>query len=367
MPLIRQANMHSYNNYYYDCGKCIDARASAWVLSECNYFEDITGSTAGAYKYSADSSNGNPVVKAYNDVLDNSVANSSDHIISTADRTATYSFSDNKNPYPNFDTDSSIFYYDDNKKCSNVEYLTSANQAKLDCVANSGILKTKNSLQGQEVNDRLPGDVNSSGAYDLEDCAAILKYAVTGRLEDKYTSELSDADQNGVINILDAIYVKSRINDSTTEATTITTSEATTEATTYVLNLSAGLNAGTDYNGISVLQNMSYNSSGATINGKKYNGYASASSNPTLKDGIPTGGSVFKFNPKADCTLKLAVKINNNKTFYLIDDTGRQIATLSNSSGSSVYKELSYKLTANKVYYAYCAGSKMPVYYVELS
>lgn len=354
MPLIRQANMHSYNNYYYNCGKCIDARASAWVLSECNYFEKITGSTSGAYKYSTDSTNGNPVIKAYNDVLDNAVAASSNHIISTTDRTATYTFSDNYNPYPNFDTDSSVFYYDSVNKCSNVEYLTSAAQAKADCVANSGVLKTVYTVQGTDPAAVLYGDVNNSGFLDLEDCSVILKYILGVNLADKYDTDLADADRNGVVDVLDAIYVKANIT------------EATTEATTYVLDITSGLTVGKDYNGISVLQNMSYSSASATINGTKYNGYVAASSNPTFTEGVPTGGSVLKIVPKANCSVKLAIKVNNNKTFYLIDDSLNQIGTYSNTSGSSVYKELNYSLEKGKTYYVYSGGSKMPIYYVAL-
>lgn len=34
LPLTRQVNLHMYNNYYLNCGTCIDTRASALVLSE---------------------------------------------------------------------------------------------------------------------------------------------------------------------------------------------------------------------------------------------------------------------------------------------------------------------------------------------
>ena len=66
MPLARQANIHIYNNYYYNCGTCVDARASAWILSEANYFESESSSMAIVTR---SGSYGAPQVKSYNDVF----------------------------------------------------------------------------------------------------------------------------------------------------------------------------------------------------------------------------------------------------------------------------------------------------------
>ncbi|MBQ8940666.1 MAG: hypothetical protein IJ062_02440 [Firmicutes bacterium] len=136
MPLIRQANMHSYNNYFYKGGNCIDTRASAWVFSEANYFENCSY----AILTTSSSSQGNPVVKSYNDVFSNSKKNDRAGTIKTAtDRAATYTVSENKNPYPNFDTNSSVFYYKNG--ASNVTLLQTAEEAKTTCIAESGIMK----------------------------------------------------------------------------------------------------------------------------------------------------------------------------------------------------------------------------------
>ncbi|MBQ8942755.1 MAG: hypothetical protein IJ062_13090 [Firmicutes bacterium] len=137
MPLVRQANVHTYNNYFHNCGTCVDVRASAWVLSEANYFEDIE--TAAII--SRVTSSGAPVIKSYNDVFVNApkVDAVGDAIHTAASRDETYTApSDNSNPYPNFDTNSSVFYYKNGK--SNVELLESAEAAKENCIKNSGVM-----------------------------------------------------------------------------------------------------------------------------------------------------------------------------------------------------------------------------------
>ncbi|MBR1735464.1 MAG: hypothetical protein IJ736_00405, partial [Firmicutes bacterium] len=69
LPLIRQANMHSYNNYFYKTtNNCIDSRASAWIFSEANYFEDCPS----ALKTTINATYGDPVIKSYKDEFVNS-------------------------------------------------------------------------------------------------------------------------------------------------------------------------------------------------------------------------------------------------------------------------------------------------------
>ncbi|MBR6401382.1 MAG: hypothetical protein IKS17_09255 [Firmicutes bacterium] len=136
MPLIRQANMHSYNNYFSNCGTCIDARANAWILSEANYFEKCTY----AHVTRKISGYGSAVIKSYNDVLSNSGKRAETSTIYTAaSRDDTYTVSGNENPYPNFDTNSSLFYYKNGK--SNVTLLQSAEQAKQTCTDEAGVMK----------------------------------------------------------------------------------------------------------------------------------------------------------------------------------------------------------------------------------
>lgn len=142
LPLTRQVNLHTYNNYYYNCETCTDTRASAWVFAESNYFENCTN----AFKTTSNTTYGDPIVKLYNNVLSNSkISDKTSTVTQTNDRTLEISPSSptnsNVNPYPNFDTDASVFYYDSQNKSTDVAYLTSAQQAKTDILQAAGLSK----------------------------------------------------------------------------------------------------------------------------------------------------------------------------------------------------------------------------------
>lgn len=136
MPLVRQSNVHSYNNYFYNTGNaCIDARASAWVFSEANYFEKCSN----AYRTTQNSTEGDPIIKSFNDVRDHSTVTDNAKTINYAEtRGETYTLASNKNPYPNFDTDEKVFYYKNG--ASDVELMQTAEEAKKTCIAQSGVM-----------------------------------------------------------------------------------------------------------------------------------------------------------------------------------------------------------------------------------
>ena len=135
LPLTRQVNLHMYNNYYLNCGTCIDARASALVLSENQYFEG----SSNCYKVTASSSEGNPAIKAVGDILTSSKYTKRDNIMNDASRDAALTTTGNKNANPSFDTNSSVFYYSNG--ASNVEKMNTAEQAKAECSTYAGVLE----------------------------------------------------------------------------------------------------------------------------------------------------------------------------------------------------------------------------------
>ena len=135
LPLTRQVNLHMYNNYYLNCGTCIDARASALVLSENQYFEG----SSDCYKVTASSSEGNPAIKAVGDILTSSKYTKRDNIMNDASRDAALTTTGNKNANPSFDTNSSVFYYSNG--ASNVEKMNTAEQAKAECSTYAGVLE----------------------------------------------------------------------------------------------------------------------------------------------------------------------------------------------------------------------------------
>ena len=135
LPLTRQVNLHMYNNYYLNCGTCIDARASALVLSENQYFEG----SSNCYKVTANSSEGNPAIKAVGDILTSSKYSKRDNIMTDASRDAALTTTGNKNANPSFDTNSSVFYYSNG--ASNVEKMDTAEQVKVECSTYAGVLE----------------------------------------------------------------------------------------------------------------------------------------------------------------------------------------------------------------------------------
>ena len=138
LPLGRQANMHIYNNYYYNCSTCQDIRANAFVLSESNYFEGCNN----PQKVSIDSTYSSTVIKSYNDYL-TGCGTSAATIVTTRDKQLSGNCKpDGSTDYTNFDTNSSLFYYDSTNKKSDVSILTEVSNVKsfVPTVAGAGTL-----------------------------------------------------------------------------------------------------------------------------------------------------------------------------------------------------------------------------------
>ena len=133
LPLGRQANMHIYNNYYYKCSSTLDIRANAYVLSEGNYFEESRVPKVEV----KESQNIIAAVKSFNDVFDDCSGTQAVTIVNKRDDKVT-----NTNTYgTTFDTNTSLFYYDQVNKKSDVMLLTDAAKAKEDCINYAGVLK----------------------------------------------------------------------------------------------------------------------------------------------------------------------------------------------------------------------------------
>jgi uncharacterized repeat protein (TIGR02543 family) len=136
LPLSRQANMHMYNNYYYNStGTNMSIRAGGYAFIENCYFENAN---TPIETKTGDGKAG--VAKIYGCVFTGKKLSTTDsnlHVVT--DRTAKVS---NDNIFnKNFDTDSSAFYYNSTTKKTEVSLLSSAEQAKVDCKAKSGVLR----------------------------------------------------------------------------------------------------------------------------------------------------------------------------------------------------------------------------------
>ncbi len=133
-----------------------------------------------------------------------------------------------------------------------------------------------------------------------------------------------------------------------------------------VVDLSAGLTAGTDYNGISVLDDMAVKD-GTEIDGVAYAVSVQGSNNPKPNKGeVPTEGAAVKVAPKANGTFKIVFKLGSGKSYHVVDSDLNVIETASNDGSDSLYLVKEYKVEAGKTYYIYGNGTKLPIYYLGL-
>ncbi len=158
LPFAREANMHMYNNYYYaSTGNNMQIYAGAYAFIENCYFENIKSTFIVASRNILTAA-----IKSYNNIY----LNCSKYLSYTGSDGATIVTSrdevvKNENVFgQTFDTNSAIFYYDTLNKKSNVEYMTTAEVAKDDCVKYAGaktilgpLLPTNNSDNGDETEE----------------------------------------------------------------------------------------------------------------------------------------------------------------------------------------------------------------------
>lgn len=136
LPLGRQVNLHSYNNYFYKCSACYQMRSNSFTLSESNYFDSCTKTA----EVKAEDSYSAGVIKSY---LNKFVSCTSDAMTVVTARDETVSNSckpDGSTDYSSFDTDSSLFYYDSTKNVTDADNLIEASLVKDYVTSNSGLL-----------------------------------------------------------------------------------------------------------------------------------------------------------------------------------------------------------------------------------
>lgn len=133
------------------------------------------------------------------------------------------------------------------------------------------------------------------------------------------------------------------------------------------VDLSAGLTAGTDYNGFSVLEDMTWKEGSVEVEGVAYTGSVAGTNNPSPKKGeIPTEGAAVVVTPTANATVTVVFKLNSGKTYHVVCSDGTELDTATNDGGESQYLKLSYAVEAGKSYYIYGDGTKLPFYFLGL-
>ncbi len=324
MPLTRQVNLHSYNNYFLNGGKCIDARASAWVLSEANNFEN-----SQRFLTTANEKYGDPIVKSYMDVFDRDIkSDGAGTVVITTDRTlqipANKGKNANKNPYPNFDTNTELFYYDSVNKKTDAEYITDGNQAKADVLKAAGVMK---------------------------EGAVLSVYAPSGHVE-----------------------------ESTETTTNIT--ETSTEATTYASHIGERLNSGAgdiytlvpgDINRDTLDSNWSKAGGVFTVTAKSDKTVTVNSDSINLGgQGTSGSGSYRAIAVNATGAAHLSVTFYNDagreRILVLEDENSNSLTEVSDMNGSvSKTAVLKYDITSAGTYYIHSTNSSIKVTKVTLT
>ena len=117
LPLGRNANIHSYNNYFDQCKNCSDIRAYTYLFSEANYFS----STSKPFIIA------NSAVKSYGDKFVGSSVGSGVTVVTDRAQAVNINCKPDKvTNYSAFDISSLLFYYDSEKGISDVDYLLPA-------------------------------------------------------------------------------------------------------------------------------------------------------------------------------------------------------------------------------------------------
>lgn len=136
------------------------------------------------------------------------------------------------------------------------------------------------------------------------------------------------------------------------------------------VDVSKGLTPGTNYGGISVLEEMPVKDAECVETTFDQNGtglvldtFVQGTNNPTF-DGagiVPESGAAFVVEPFHSGTFTIAFKLyGNGKTFRFVDDKGTIIKEYTNQTTSAQYLCMSFDVMPGTTYYAYAVGSKIP-------
>ena len=133
-PLARRGNIHFYNNLIIGTTDTVSSlRADSYMYAEYNYYLGCSRPV----EYKAEGTTG--ICKSFNNTLVGCLNNYDATVATTRNQEVASNCKDtgaNVN-YVNFDSNSSLFYYDSTRNRSDC-YLTTAEQARLDCIISSG-------------------------------------------------------------------------------------------------------------------------------------------------------------------------------------------------------------------------------------
>lgn len=217
LPLVRQANIHMYNNYYYgSTGYSSSIRANCYAFVENCYYEGGKNS----YEVVTTSTYTGTAIKAYNNIYNGvnlSSGYKAENTVTSRTQTVESGCAPNGTSFSNFDTNADLFYYDSTAKVSNVSNLLDTADVPQYCKTYSGVLK----------GDFTASDSGDSGNEDTPTPADPTESTVTLTFNDFATGSISAATTVGNTTIT----VKS---GKTSEIKTASTTIADTEITKCV-------------------------------------------------------------------------------------------------------------------------------------
>lgn len=199
---------------------------------------------------------------------------------------------------------------------------------------------------GETVENKTGASLYKKATYDVERGTTYKAYVSGSKIQIYYLEFV--AEQGEV--------------ESTTEGTTESTTEETTqspvnwpetEKATYwdfsSDKYAEGATPGDD-NGLIIGEKMSPKNS--SVDGK----YVQGSTNPTVKNRVPSAGSYYAFTAPTDGTFYVKVGLGSGKTSYICNNK------VYNDKSKDLIFEGAYKLEAGKTYYVYSVTSKIKAF-----
>jgi uncharacterized repeat protein (TIGR02543 family) len=363
LPLLREANVHIYNNYYYKCTTSQDVRANAFVYSEYNYFEGCKN----PQKITTTDTYTSTVIKSYNDYLD-SCGTSQATVVTS--RTASVDgactpYGTDKTDYTNFDTNSSLFYYDSTNQKSNVSYLQT----------NKATIKTDaKNFAGAGT---MGGSTTATDSSTKEDTST--KYTVSFNTNGGSAVSNITVSENGTITLPTTTksgykfagwYTNSSLSTAFTSSTKVTSNITLyakwTEytSTSYSLDLSA----------------FTKGTLSTTTTGGNFTIYATSEKTVTVSDEkISLGGAgnitsgyrliAFDVTEGQKITIKFngGVKTGTTRTLVLADANATKLSESTATTGTTDKLTFEYTSTITGTIYLYSSNSGIDVYTIVVA
>ncbi len=116
LPLGRNVNIHSYNNYFEGCGNCHDLRKNSYIFSEANYFKSSSKPFILSSSYA----------KSFGDIFEGSGTVSATVVASRTEKITCSCKPDGSTNMAHFDINSTLFYYDSVNQRSDVSVMCDA-------------------------------------------------------------------------------------------------------------------------------------------------------------------------------------------------------------------------------------------------